>query len=41
VTEWQKQRVLDGSIKSKIFAALIGSKELLVEAPEVGYMIEI
>jgi quinol monooxygenase YgiN len=38
---WEKQRDLEATVKSEIFAALMGSKILLVETPEVRYMVEI
>ena len=40
VEEWQKQRSLEEHAKSDLFAALVGTKGLLVKAPEIKFMIE-
>jgi quinol monooxygenase YgiN len=41
VTEWQQQRDLEGSVKSRFFEVLMGSKGLLIEDPDVRYTVEI
>ena len=40
VEEWQKQRNLEEHAKSDLFAALLGTKGLLVKPPEVKFMLE-
>ena len=40
VEEWQKQRDLEEHSKSDLFAALIGTKGLLVKSPEIKFMVE-
>ena len=40
VEEWQQQRHLDNHIKTKLFAALLGIKVLLVKKPEIKFMSE-
>ncbi len=41
VEEWQKQRSMEEHAKSDLFAALIGTKGLLVKSPEIKVMVEI
>jgi quinol monooxygenase YgiN len=38
--EWKKQRNLEKHMKSYLFAALTGTKGLLVKPPEVRLMVE-
>jgi len=40
VEEWQKQRNMEEHAKSDLFAALVGTKGLLVKSPEVRFMVE-
>lgn len=40
VEEWQKQRALDDHMKSSLFAALLGIKELLTRPLEIKFMVE-
>lgn len=40
VEEWQKQRSLEEHVKSDLFAALVGTKGLLVKSPEIKFMVE-
>jgi len=40
VEEWQKQRNLEEHTKSDLFAALLGTKGLLVQSPEIKFMVE-
>ena len=36
IEEWQTQEELDSHLKSDMFGALIGTKSLLVESPEIN-----
>ena len=40
IEEWLKQRDLEEHAKSDLFAALVGTKGLLVKSPEVKFMVE-
>jgi quinol monooxygenase YgiN len=40
VEEWQKQRDLEEHAKSDLFAALGGTKGLLVKSPEINFLVE-
>jgi quinol monooxygenase YgiN len=40
VEEWQKQRNLEEHTKSDLFAALGGTKGLLVKSPEIKFLVE-
>lgn len=40
IQEWQKQRNLEEHTKSDLYAALLGIRVLLVEPPQVKFMVE-
>jgi len=40
VEEWQTQQDLDDYLQSKLFAVLLGIKTILVESPEIKFMVE-
>ncbi len=40
VEEWQKQRSMEEHAKSDLFAALVGTKGLLVKPPDIKFMVE-
>jgi quinol monooxygenase YgiN len=40
VEEWHKQRSMEEHAKSDLFAALLGTKGLLLKSPEIKFMVE-
>jgi quinol monooxygenase YgiN len=40
VEEWHKQRGMEEHTKSDLFAALVGTKGLLYQSPEIKFMVE-
>ena len=41
VEEWQKQRCLEEHAKSDLFGALLGTRGLLIESPEIKFWTKI